>query len=367
MSSEIPSRVASAWRRAAAFVALVLFAGSLLGCHSKSASTPKSEGVEGSAVNAEATPVSVTVATVETRDVQRRISVIGTLQGFEHIVVTPKVEGRVREMKVDVGDRVGSGAVLMELDPIDYQLAVDEASRALEHELSRLDLQRPPEPDFDIEQLPSVQRAQLIVENAVRQFERQKSLAAKNATTDQAVEQAETDLKVASATLRQAQLDARSTLASVKHRQSLLAVAQQKLHETQVRAPTLTGGAPQGQPTEFVVAKRLASVGEMVRAFPSTPVFELVVDDVLKLHVLVPERYMAQAVVGLDVEVQVEAYPGETFAGKVARINPTVDPENRSFDVEVQIPNADHRLKHGGFAKAEVIAGKADAAAYGAD
>jgi RND family efflux transporter MFP subunit len=106
----------------------------------------------------------------------------------------------------------------------------------------------------------------------------------------------------------------------------------------------------------------MASVGEMVRAFPSTPVFELVMDDVLKLHVMVPERYMSQVRLGLDVEVRVEAYPDDVFLGKVARINPTVDPQSRSFDVEAHIANADHRLKHGGFAKAGVIVGVADEA-----
>jgi membrane fusion protein (multidrug efflux system) len=74
---------------------------------------------------------------------------------------------------------------------------------------------------------------------------------------------------------------------------------------------------------------------------------------------MIPERYMSQVQLELDVEVHVEAYPNEMFPGKVARINPTVDPQSRSFDVEAHIPNPDHRLKHGGFAKAEVIVGKA--------
>ena len=65
---------------------------------------------------------------------------------------------------------------------------------------------------------------------------------------------------------------------------------------------------------------------------------------------------------GLAVEVRVEAYPNKVFPGKVARINPTVDPQSRSFDVEAHVLNPDHRLKHGGFAKAEVIVGTADKA-----
>jgi membrane fusion protein (multidrug efflux system) len=60
--------------------------------------------------------------------------------------------------------------------------------------------------------------------------------------------------------------------------------------------------------------------------------------------------------------VRVEAYPEEVFPGRVARINPTIDPQSRSFEVEAHVPNADHRLKHGGFAKAEVIVESADAA-----
>jgi RND family efflux transporter MFP subunit len=77
---------------------------------------------------------------------------------------------------------------------------------------------------------------------------------------------------------------------------------------------------------------------------------------------MVPERYMSQVQMGLDVEVRVEAYPNEVFPGKVARINPTVDSQSRSFDVEVHVPNPEHRLKHGGFAKADVIVSTADQA-----
>jgi len=330
------------------------------GCHGQKSESAKADTVAETAVPA-AVPVSV--ASVEIREVQRRVSVVGTLHGFERITITPKVEGRVQAMHFDVGDRVAPGQTLLELDPIDYQLAVDEAQQALNQELSRLDLKQPPPDDFDIEQLPGVESARLLFTNAQQKFDRQKTLLSQNASSGQTYEQSETDMKVAAAALRLARLNARTTLAAIKHRESVLRLAQQKLSETKVAAPTLvspkTRAAAAG---EFVVAKRMASVGEMVRAFPSTPVFELVMDDVLKLHVMVPERYMSQVQMGLDVEVRVEAYPNEVFPGKVARISPTVDPQSRSFDVEAHVANPDHRLKHGGFAKAEVIVGTADEA-----
>jgi len=340
--------------------AMVMTMTSLAGCHGKK---PEAASADSDGDKSAPAVVPVSVASVEVRPVQRRVSVVGTLHGFERITITPKVEGRVQTVHFDVGDRVAPGKALLELDPTDYQLAIDEAQQALNQELSRLDLKQPPPNDFDIEQLPGVESANLLFMNARQKFERQKTLLTQNASSGQAYEQAETDMKVASVALRLARVNARTTLAAIKHRESLLAVARQKLSDTQVKAPTLVSDKSRSAAAgEFVVAKRLASVGEMVRAFPSTPVFELVMDDVLKLHVMVPERYMSQVKMGLDVEVSIDAYPQEMFPGKVARINPTVDTQSRSFDVEAHIPNPDHRLRHGGFAKAEVIVGTADEA-----
>ena len=341
------------------FIMASTFTIRLVGCHAKKSESPKVDTV---ASEATAAPVPVSIASVEVREVQRRVSVVGSLHGFERITITPKVEGRVQTIHFDVGDRIPPGKTLLELDPTDYQLSVEEAKQGLNRELSQLDLQQPPPDNFDIEQLPSVESARLLLKNAQQKFERQKTLVGQSASSGQAFEQAETDLKVAEASLRQARINAKATLAAVKHRESLLNQALQKLSETQVKSPKLGNQLQSNALEDFVVAKRMASVGEMVRAFPSTPVFELVLDDVLKLLVMIPERYMAQVSMGLEVEVTVEAYPNEIFKGKVARISPIVDPQSRSFEVEAHVLNPDHRLRHGGFAKANVVVGTADKA-----
>jgi len=328
---------------------------------STEATAVKSDGTS-MATSTEAAPVMVTVATAERRPVERKIAVVGTLRGLEVVTVTPRVEGRVVAVHAEVGSRVPPGELLLELDPTDYQLAVNEAQRSVDQELARLDVTEPPGDDFDIEQLPTVERSRLILENSQRQFERQKSLLATNAGARQAYEQAETDLKVAEAGVRQARLEARTALATLGHRLAVLAGAEERLSETRVVAPPLSLAVPEAGTPEaatpqanFVVAQRLVSVGEMVRAFPSTPVFELVVDDVLKVAVMVPERYLALMRMGLEVELRVDAYPGETFRGTVTRIEPTINPQSRAFKVEARVLNADHRLRHGGFAKADVI------------
>jgi Cu(I)/Ag(I) efflux system membrane fusion protein len=59
---------------------------------------------------------------------------------------------------------------------------------------------------------------------------------------------------------------------------------------------------------------------------------------------------------GQPVEFQVEAYPGETFAGRISFIAPVVDPETRTVEVRVNADNSDGRLKPEMFVKASIRA-----------
>ena len=78
-------------------------------------------------------------------------------------------------------------------------------------------------------------------------------------------------------------------------------------------------------------------------------------DHVLKLRVTVPEKYKPEVRIGQPVAVRVEAYPNRVFAGTVTRINPTVDTVNRTFMVEIEVPNYERTLSAGGFAQAEIL------------
>lgn len=348
------------------FLSLLLLA-PILGCESGK-KTPEATPQE-QAATAAAQPVSVTVVSVTTRQVERTIPVVGTLYGFEQVTISPKIEGRVTRLFFDLGDRVPSEAVLAELEDVDYRLAVEQAERALEQELARLGLSELPGPEFDPETNPAIISARLLQENAKQQYERQQKLFAERASSAEIFQRAETDLKVADATLTQARLQIRATLATVRQRHSAVEAARQKLADTRVAAPRIE---PLRMTTEslpfaangisYVLAERMVSVGEMVRAFPTTPIYRLVLDDVLKFKATVPERFVSQLKVGLDVRLTVEAWPGETFPGKVSRINPTVNVQSRTFEVEVTILNQEHRLRHGGFAKAEVVIATTDEA-----
>ncbi len=75
----------------------------------------------------------------------------------------------------------------------------------------------------------------------------------------------------------------------------------------------------------------------------------------LNLLVTVPERHAAEVRVGQPVEVRVDAYGDKPFAARVARVNPTIDPLNRTFQVEIEVPNVAGNLKPGGFAQVAIL------------
>jgi membrane fusion protein (multidrug efflux system) len=140
---------------------------------------------------------------------------------------------------------------------------------------------------------------------------------------------------------------ARALLAEVETGQAELEIINQKLSDATVRTPVRSDAAPDEQ--SYAIAERNVSIGEYVRE--GTPLFRLVDDDPIKFRAPVPERHSAQLAVGQTVLIQVDAFPSRDFEGKVVRINPRVDPTNRTFQIEVLVPNTDRALKPGGFAK----------------
>jgi multidrug efflux pump subunit AcrA (membrane-fusion protein) len=145
-------------------------------------------------------PVPVTVAPVTKRRILRQVRVVGSLYGQDEITITPKVEGRILKTLADVGDRVKPGDTLLVIDDTDFRLAVNEAQRSLELELSRLGLKSLPKGDVDVSQLPLVVRAGFLERNSQIRKDRINRLGT---SSPEEREQAETDNRVAQANYRQ--------------------------------------------------------------------------------------------------------------------------------------------------------------------
>jgi RND family efflux transporter MFP subunit len=89
-----------------------------------------------------------------------------------------------------------------------------------------------------------------------------------------------------------------------------------------------------------------------------TPIALVVDPDKVKINLDIPESYLARISLGQEAKVIVDTYPDEEFLGKITRISPVVNLDNRAAPVEITIENQDHRLKSGMFAKVSLITEK---------
>jgi len=292
-------------------------------------------------------PVSITLAAASIKSVQRSVEVVGTLFGDEDVTISAKVPGRISDIFVDMGDRIVGGKPLAQIEKTDYDLAIRQKTLAVKEQLGKLGLTDMPDDDFDPINVPTIQRAKLQAENAEAKYNRAKEAnkEGSQAMSQMAVDDMKNDWDVAKRSYDVEVLTARASLTAARSLAAQLDIGRRALSDTTIVAPMST------PPKNFAVSQRLTSVGEYVKE--GAGLFHLVADDDLKLRAMVPERHMSEIALGQTVELSVDSYD-RTFDGKVSRINPQIDTQNRTFQIEVLVPNREHLLKPGAFAKAHV-------------
>jgi RND family efflux transporter MFP subunit len=113
-------------------------------------------------------------------------------------------------------------------------------------------------------------------------------------------------------------------------------------------------------PYDGVVIYRGESVhpGTFIRSAAdgtSQPLLTVARDDTMRTIVLVPDRDVPYCKVGDPATVQLDALAGKVFSGKVSRIADSEDLKDRTMRVEIDLDNADHKLKDGMFGRAEIL------------
>ena len=168
----------------------------------------------------------------------------------------------------------------------------------------------------------AVEAAQANSDKAAADLKRVKNLFSQNAVSESQQENAEVGAKAALSQLR---------------------LAQKNYDNTFLRTP-IAGRLAQ----KFVV------IGQMVA--PGARIATVVDDSRMKLKVGVPENYVSSVRPGSDVRVTTDAVPNRVFSGKVKTIALKADPQTRTFQAEIELPNdRDRSLKSGMFAKAEMV------------
>lgn len=246
------------------------------------------------------------VVDVKARALSVNLPLSGSLAPLAQATVKSKVSGVVLESSLREGMKVSQGQVLARLDSADQTARVAQQQAMLDEALARLAL-------------------------AHKNHQNSEALLKQNYISQSSVDTTQNAVALAQA--------------SVKSAQAQLQLTRNALNDTSIRAP-LSG----------VISKRHVQAGEKLS--PDMPVFTIVSLNQLTLEAQVPASEIPRVKVGQEVQFKVDGYDGRTFAGKVARINPTAEMGSRAMLVYISVDNADGALSGGMFAKGAITTQK---------
>ncbi|MGE3489183.1 MAG: efflux RND transporter periplasmic adaptor subunit [Vicinamibacterales bacterium] len=262
-------------------------------------------------------PMTVEVGTVKKGDLAQHLTVVGNLIGLQTVDVAPRTNGRLLTMSVQMGDPVRRGQVIGKIEDREIVEQVSQAEASLLVSKATI---RQREADLNVAKV---------------NFDRSKNLFDRQLLAKQALDDAESRYLAA-----EAQIDLSK---------AQLAQAEARLQELKINLQNTTVSSP----VDGFVGKRNVDPGAMVSQ--NTPIASVVDISKLKMVVNVVEKDIRLVTVGDSGQVDVDAYPGEKFVGRIARVAPVLDPATRTATMEIEIPNGDQRLKPGMYARVSLV------------
>lgn len=292
-------------------------------------------------------------------DLSRIVTYNGIIEPRRSVVVTPKAQGRVGEVRFEVGDRVRKGDVLVRIEAEEIRLQVRQAAAALElaeANLARVRAGARPEERSQAQAL--VDQARASFEAAKEAYERTKILFEENVISEQEMDKAETQYQVAKSQLASAEQQLNMVLKGAKPEEIRAAEAQVAQAKAAYDLASLQlSNAEVRAPISGIVAQRMVDEGAMIGV--TSPVCAIVDTDTIRVTLGVSEEDVVDLAAGREAEITVDSIPGRSFAGKIVSISPAADKQTRLFSVVVEAPNPDGSLRPGMYATVRIVAEKA--------
>lgn len=281
----------------------------LAGCDNENWNSEKIQPPEeGSGVK-----ISVSAVEVHRGDLYIPIIATGTILPQYESRVGSKISGRVERIAVDEGDYVKGDEEIVRLDQSDILLNRQRATAELEMAKA------------------SLKEARLNVANLTKEKKRLTSLYERKVVSEKKYDDINTafSMSVAKVDLASAQMER----ANVN-----IALASQSLKDSVIKTPF-----------PGIVVKKYVNEGEIIS--PGTPLVWIMNIARVTAEVEIPEVKMLQLRKGIPADIALDALPDYRFQGRISRINARVDPVNRNFKVEIDIPNGKQLIKPGMFAR----------------
>lgn len=283
------------------------------------------------------------------REGQPVLTASGYLVARRDAVVSAKIQGRLSELRVEEGDRVQKGEVIAMLENADFVANVARARAQLQEvdaQVLRADA--------------SIQRAEADLAEFKRQMIQSQRLLKEQVVARDAMEAAESRVRIADAQLAQARADRVQLNATRTRNTADLAFAQAQLDNTVIRSP-FAG----------TVVRKMAEVGESVAPIPpgvnistaSGAIVALADLATLEMEADVAEANVAQLVDKQDADITVEAFPDKHYKAVLRQVIPTADRTKATVMVKVTLVDKDDNLKPEMSAKVTFLERAAPAAA----
>jgi RND family efflux transporter MFP subunit len=260
-------------------------------------------------------PIVVSTVTAAEKPSPAIYEATGTVRARISAVIAAKLMGYVREVKVQTGDRVREGQLLVSLDARDLDVSSRHAEAALEEVRSSM-----PEADS------VVAGAKANLDLVQTTFNRMQDLFNKKSISNQEYDEA-------SAKLKSAQAAYQMTLAKRAQLDAQAARVQQDVRATEVSRSYAEITAP----FAGVVTAKTVDPGTL--AVPGTPLLTIEREGAYRLEASVEESHLAAIRVGQPVSVTLDGID-RTLEARVSEIVPAVDAASRSYTIKIDLPNA---------------------------
>ena len=260
--------------------------------------------------------VAVEIEPVRTATMRDVGKFSGTLYPRSQFVVASKIPGRLEKILVNIGDPVKRGQLIAVIENDEYQQQVEQSLAALQVALANLE------------------ESKSSLATSLKELERMKTLRQKQIV-------AESELDTASARYKTYEVKNKVAEAKLIQQEAALKAAQIRLSYTQIRASW------EGGDDARVIGERFVNESDLLA--PNKSIVSVLDIDSLTAVINVIEQDYSKITVGQEATLYIDAFPGESFTGKVIRIAPLLNEKSRQGRVEVEVPNTKNRLRPGMF------------------
>lgn len=300
--------------------------------------------VDQSTASAQQPPMPVQTIALQAETIEERSEFVANLQSRRSVTLRPRTQGQITRILVTPGQRVGPGAVLIQIDPSEQQAVVNSAHASVASAQANVDNANAVLRSLQAERLSKVAEMEL----SQVEHDRYASLAREGAVSAQTRDQYASRLEVARASLQAIDQQIQAQRASVVRAEKAVQEAQARIQEQQVQLQYFQITAP----FAGVVGNIPVKIGDFVDT--STSLLTVAENDQLEVNFSVPAEQASRLQMGSSVDVT-DGQGNRLGTSQIVFIAPNTAGATQSVLVKALLNNTNGQLRTDQFVRASVV------------